>query len=119
MYEQMTGHDLVFAVGDQNFSEKVLASDLPVIVDFWAQWCPHCHNLAPLYKKLSVEYQGKLRFAKIDTEEHQEVPAQLGVQALPTLMVFHHGKMIARLVGPHPSRLKQSIERVLVENGIA
>ncbi|HZR39183.1 MAG TPA: thioredoxin [Ktedonobacteraceae bacterium] len=116
MHEQMLKQDNLFDVGDQDFEEKVFKSDLPVIVDFWAEWCPHCHNIAPIYKKLSEEYQGKLRFAKLNTDEHQDIPAHLGVQGLPTFLMFNNGRIIGRLIGPHPSRLKQNIDRVLAEN---
>jgi thioredoxin 1 len=107
----------VFAVGDRDFEEKVLKSDQPVIVDFWAEWCPPCHALAPTFQQLSEEYRGRVRFAKLDVEADLQVPAHYGVQAMPTLLMFKNGKVCARVVGPHPSRVKRFIEQVLVENG--
>lgn len=109
----------MFMVGDHSFEAQVLNSTLPVIVDFWAKWCPPCHALAPIYQQLSAEYQGKLRFAKLDVDENLNVSAQLGVQAMPTLLIFKDGKELARVVGPHPARLKRFIDRVLAENGCA
>lgn len=111
------GQSEVLAVGDRDFEEQVLRSSVPVVVDFWAQWCPPCHALAPIYQQLSQEYCGRVRFVKLDVEEDIEVPARYGVQAMPTLLMFKDGKVCARVVGPHPSRVKRFIEQALVENG--
>src|SRR6267154_2716152 len=75
------------------------------------------HGVAPVYEKLSVEYQGKLNFAKLDTDEHQQVPFQYHIQAIPTLVIFNQGREIGRLIGTHPTRLKNEIDKVLTDNG--
>jgi thioredoxin 1 len=116
--ETMDSPTNLFAVGDQDFESKVLKSEIPVIVDFSAVWCPPCHAIAPVYDKLSREYLGKLGFAKLDTDEHQRVPVQFRVQAIPTLIIFNQGREIGRLIGPHPMRLKNEIDRVLADNGV-
>jgi thioredoxin 1 len=108
-------HPNLFLVNDQDFTQNVLNSTLPVIVDFTAEWCPPCRALVPLYARLSDTYQGKLRFAKMDTDENTLVPGRLGIQGVPTLVLFADGKPVGRLVGPHPGRLQQSIEHLLAE----
>ena len=108
-------HPNLFLVSDQDFEQRVLHSTVPVIVEFTANWCPPCRVLAPLYARLSSSYQGKLQFAKMDTEENVLVPARLGIQGIPTLALFADGRMVGRVVGPNPGRLQQIIEGLLSE----
>ncbi len=116
MHEQnATTQANLFTVSDQDFAERVLKSTMPVIVDFWADWCVHCRALAPVYERLSNEYAGKVRFTKMNGEEFPLTPARYGIMGLPTLLIFKDGKEIGRLVGPHPSRLSRMIERVLAD----
>ena len=109
-------YDNLFVVGDADFVEKVLRSSSPVIVDFTAEWCAPCRVLAPLYARLSAEYKGRLCFAKMDIDAHQHIPGRLYVQGAPTLILFKDGQEVERIVGPHPARLKQLIERMLAQH---
>jgi thioredoxin len=99
---------------DQNFELEVLQSETPVLVDFWAEWCAPCRMVAPVVEAINVDYDGKIKVAKMDVDASPVIPAQLGVMSIPTLILFLAGKPIQRMVGfqPKPS-LKIKIDEAL------
>jgi thioredoxin 1 len=101
-------------VTDAEFEQKVLKSDVPVVVDFWAPWCGPCRAVAPILDELAGEYEGKLTIAKVNTDEQQRYASQLGVMAIPTMIVFKGGKEVNRIQGAAPKRiLKEQFEAAL------
>ena len=89
-------------VTDDTFADEVLGSDLPVLVDFWAEWCPPCLRIAPLLEELATEYEGRARIVKLDADANPGVIRDYQVLSMPTLAVFHNGQMVARTVGARP-----------------
>ena len=86
-------------VTDSSFEEEVLKSDLPVIVDYWAEWCGPCKAIAPVLEEIADEYQGKLIVAKMDVDNNQQTPQKYVVRGIPTLMIFKDGDVIGTKVG--------------------
>ncbi len=103
--------DLVMELTDSNFDTEVTQSDLPVLVDFWATWCGPCRMIAPVIDELANEYEGRMRFGKVDTDKHQQQASKLGVSSIPALFIFKHGEVVERIVGALPkSKLKSRID---------
>ena len=103
-----------FAVTDTDFDEKVLKSDRPVLVDFWADWCMPCKMIAPIVEELSQEYDGKLDVAKLDVDSNDKTAMAYGVRSIPTLLIFKEGQPIDQIVGAVPKGvLKKKIDSAL------
>lgn len=84
---------------DSTFSQDVLKSDQPVLLDFWAEWCGPCKMIAPILDEIAGEYQGKVRIAKLNIDENPQTPPKFGIRGIPTLMLFKNGTVEAQKVG--------------------
>jgi thioredoxin 1 len=91
--------DNVVHLSEATFSEEVVASDLPVVVDFWAEWCGPCKMIAPVLEEIATEHAGKIRIAKVNVDDNPGLARQFDVMSIPTLMVFSEGEVKRRLVG--------------------
>ncbi len=93
------------AVNDQSFKNEVIDSPVPVLVDFWAEWCGPCKQVAPVVEELAREYNGKLKVVKVDVDSSQDVSAQYRIFSIPTLMLFKGGQEVERVVGAVPKQM--------------
>lgn len=106
--------DHVTHVKDDDFEAQVLQCDTPVLLDFWAEWCGPCKSIAPLLDDIARDYAGKLKVAKINTDENQKTPRAYGIRGIPTLMIFKGGKVEATQIGAvSKSQLTSLIDRTI------
>jgi len=91
--------DQIDYTSDANFQKDVLGSDVPVLVDYWAEWCGPCKMIAPILDEIAGDYQGKLKIAKVNVDENQQVTQKYGIRSIPTLMIFKGGTVQAQKVG--------------------
>jgi thioredoxin 1 len=109
----MASNDIV-VLQDATFEKEVLKSDVPVLVDFWAVWCGPCKAIAPTVDELAKQYKGKVKVAKMDVDEHQQVPQQYGIRSIPTLLVFKGGRVVDTIVGAVPkAKLEESLKKAI------
>lgn len=91
----------VVAVTENSFQSEVLSSDKPVVVDFYADWCGPCRRLAPIVEELSSQYNGKIKFCKLNVDENQNLSAKYSIDAIPHLIIFKNGKAVDHIIGLH------------------
>jgi len=91
--------DKIVHVTDDTFEEEVLKADMPVLVDYWADWCGPCKMIAPILDEIAEEYAGKLKVAKLNIDENPNMPPKFGIRGIPTLMLFRNGNVEATKVG--------------------
>jgi thioredoxin 1 len=100
---------------DGNFSTNIAANEL-MVVDFWAPWCGPCRSVGPIIEELASQYSGKVRFGKMNVDENQVVPSTFRVMSIPTIIVFHRGKAVERIVGAYPKTQIEAIFRRYIES---
>ena len=104
----------ILDVNDKSFETEVLQSDKPVLVDFWAEWCAPCRQIAPIVKELAGEYEGKVKIVKMNIDENQEAAGKYGVRAIPTLLAFQGGIVVEQMQGARPrSALEEMVQKLV------
>ncbi|MBI3953877.1 MAG: thioredoxin [Chloroflexi bacterium] len=104
----------VIDVGDKDFEKRVIASELPVLVDFWAPWCGPCRLVAPVVSALAGDYDGRMSFAKLNVDDNPLTAVRFGIRGIPTLVVFKDGKAVGSIVGYQPkAQLQKRLEAIL------
>ena len=93
-----------------DFKTEVVESDTPVLVDFWAEWCGPCKVIAPVVEELAKDYEGKVKFGKVNVDDHNMVASEYGVRSIPTLLIFKNGAVVNQIVGAVP---KEKITAIL------
>ena len=101
-------------VTDENFDAEIMKSEVPAMVDFWAEWCGPCRMVGPVVEELAAQYQGKVKIAKMDVDKNRQTPAKFGIRNIPTLIFFKGGQVAQTIVGAQPkSYIEQELKRLL------
>lgn len=99
---------------DGSFEQEVLKSSIPVLVDFWAEWCQPCHMVAPIIEELGKEYEGKIKVGKLNVDENAKTPSAYGVMSIPTIIIFNNGEPLKTMIGVQSrDNFKNNIEATL------
>ena len=106
----------IISLNEQSWKNEVTDSELPVIVDFWAEWCAPCRMMAPILEEIGKEYEGKIKVGKLNVDENPTVAGEYRVMGIPTLLFFRSGKLVDKVVGVVPKKaLQDKIETIIKE----
>jgi thioredoxin 1 len=101
-------------VTDENFQNEILTSSTPALVDFWAAWCGPCRAIAPVVEELALQFEGQIKFGKLNVDENPKTPGQYGIRAIPTLILFKNGAVAEQITGAvSKSTLEAAIKKTL------
>ena len=101
-------------VTDKNFDQEVINSNMPAMVDFWAEWCQPCKTVAPVIEELALKYRGKLKIVQMNVAENPHTPARFGIRSIPTLILFKGGHVEQTIIGAYPkSHIEEELRKLL------
>ncbi len=104
----------IFQVTDDNFESEIMKSDLPAMVDFWAEWCGPCRMVGPVVEELANQYKGKVKIGKMDVDKNRQTPAKFGIRNIPTLILFKGGQVAQTIIGAQPkSYIEGELKKLL------
>ena len=104
----------ILEVSDSSFESEIIKSEIPAMVDFWAEWCGPCKMVGPVVEELAGEYQGKIKIAKMDVDQNRETPAKFGIRNIPTLILFKGGEVVKTIIGAQPkSSIDEELKKLL------
>jgi len=105
---------MVKEISLENFEQEVISSNVPVLLDCWAPWCMPCRVVSPVVEELSNEYEGKVKFGKLNVDESQEIAVRFGIMSIPTLLIFKGNKLVDQIIGAVPKeRIKENLDNIL------
>jgi len=106
--------DKTITVTDANFEKEVIKSDIPVLVDFWAEWCMPCKMVTPILKEIAEEMEGKIKIAKLNVDNSPQSAGQYGIRSIPSLLIFKSGSVVEQMIGTLPKKtIQQKIDNVI------
>ncbi len=104
----------VLEVTDNNFDEEIMNSDIPAMVDFWAEWCGPCKMVSPAVEELAQEYKGRIKIGSMDVDGNRNTPGRFGIRNIPTLILFKGGEVAQTIIGAHPKgHIEEELKKLL------